>query len=448
MSNALSQAEAALRFSVIIEQSKVLGGRFPGVVESLTGFDFNHSMSDSLSVAVDSASVDGDSSHPYVVDTAANQSAELARYAASLAFISQAGNEYVRPNRLRSESCLRGFANPNLPPVLLDPLRLEFCLDVMLYSYFFTEAMFMGVQPESSEIFGIETSPKKQIAGARHYLRGLAFAHAMRVVYPVERQVVLPVFPVLNFFDRESIDLLAASDIPAATPWRVGGEKSADVALEITRAVEYLSSVGHPPVFESLAVTNGSDTSSSPLCAVLSVIGGADVCMLTSGHTLRQAVSSVVLRDSKPKVFSSEGEDHSAGFSKSQIGVDPREIPDVVLCHGPVGGSHFFNACLSTGSELSLLSVGLAMRPLPYAVVDYARRAAVVARLPWLRRHLPNEAERSESLCRTSLSDQRVGSAISTPDLKILRAAVLSATALGIDAGRRGVEATVTGIDM
>ena len=46
MSNALSQAEAALRFSAIIEQSKVLGGRFPGVVESLTGFDLNHSMSD------------------------------------------------------------------------------------------------------------------------------------------------------------------------------------------------------------------------------------------------------------------------------------------------------------------------------------------------------------------------------------------------------------------
>lgn len=432
MNHVPNQAVAALEFASIAASSKMLGDTLPNAVESLTAFDFDHTFADSLSVSVDSAVVDGDSAHPYYTKSIGAECSELPRAAASLAFIQHIDNPHVRPNRLRARNVVAPIAHSNLPPVLLDPLRAEFCLDVMLYSFWFVSMLFY--RPDRPT----DAHAQALAVGAQHYLRGLAYAYAMQLAYPVTSIAVLPAGVSMLFLDRETLDLETTA--PHAGKWNMQPE-SENLVNQFTEMFAAAHAVGIVPKIEHIAVCRKDDvpdrTRAVPFAAIAATIGGSEIIVCPSGHSLRQAASSVVLRGAT-----------SAHVSARPKYVDPREIPDAFFCHAPIGGSHFFAGIVAPCGFDGSSAVAQAMQPVPFTVVETAMRTAAAARLPWLRQHLPTVAEAVEQSTRLSIGDQRVGEALhNSNDSAMLRAVLLAARARGVSLGTRDLSAMLLAVE-
>ncbi len=442
-----NRSGAAFEFASIAAQTSMLGGRYPGPGAVLRGFDFDHYTANALDTALDSALVDGDPAHPYVADSVGKETSQFVRAAASLAFALHANDPDVRPNRLRAEAVCRTAEKSNLAPVLLEPLRMEFCLDVMLFCHWFTHANYGDAPAAPFAIGEFRISPAIVRAGASHYLGSLAFAHAMQYAYPVLGAVyALPVVPTIVYVNRAMLDV---DEIAALRGnWSVSAGDNAAIATApaeaLHKALAIADSVGVSKQTELLTTVNTAGGATLPMGAVLADVGGTAAMVFTSGHTLRQFTAASTIRGGAHRIVEvAETKDVAAPIVSHSI--DASMIPDVFYCHAPVGGPGFFHGLLSTGQIENALVVAEARRPLPFAVVDYARRAAVAARLPWLERHLPTVAQAAR--CCGSLSDQRVNTAGADPMRNMLRVVRLAAEALGIDAGHRGLEASLTGVD-
>lgn len=435
-------------FAAIVAGTGLFGGKIPTAAEALAGFDLDHAVSDGLSVSVDS-NVDADPSHPYVARSNDYPTAEFARACASLAFVSASTDPAVRPNRRRAESVVRAAAaSHGVPPVMLDPVRAEFCLDVMLFAYWFTSLLFSSDEGDMN-VGCVRVSRRSCAVGAQHYLRAYAYLHAMRVVYPVANALLVPVSPMVFFVNREAAALESVAKLAGSWLFQRHGDSPAVVSAAYAAA----DAVGVRFDADILSVARlGSSGVGEPICycSVVADVGGTGVVLLPTAHSLRQVASAVVYRNAP--VIRSESPGAVARKESGLLGrakIEPSLIPDVVYCHPgcAIGGSLFLAGMLDIGVPSVPFVVAKAHLPAAFAAVDYAVRAAVVARLPWLRLHLPASAADAERFARTSLSDQRVGAAINSPDRYALTAARAAASSLGIDPGHRGVEATVHGID-
>lgn len=442
-----TQADAVLEFAHIAAKTAMLGDNLPDAVESLTKFDFDHTFADSMSVAVDSNCVDGDSTHPYYKGSIGHETSEMPRAAASLAFIQHAANPVVRPNRTRATNVVAQIVNNlTLPPVLLDPLRTEFCMDVMLYCHWFASLLFYEVPSRTESVGTLPLPSRVPVVGAQHYLRATAYAHAMRLVYPIESLCVFPASPTVVFLDNQTMELEEVAAL--AGSWTIDQNHDLSEPPALVAALTHADAVGFKPEQEILTAAmvakNGSAVN-MPLAAVSATIGGGNVTLVPSGHSFRQVASAALLRGAGKTVVNGKAQPANAVVRSV---LDACQIPDVFYCHAPIGGRNFLCGMLSAGGLGGSLSIARALEPVPFAVIDYAMRAAVAARLPWLRLHLPTVAENIEPLVAPSLSDQRIGDALRGTNRSALHAVMLSARALGIDVGSKGLEATVLATDL
>lgn len=448
MHPAPNQAAAALEFASIIAKAGVFAGPMPDPVQALTAFDFDHTLADACSVSVDSSAVDGDSSHPYYANSVGAESSEFPRTAAGLAFVQHVGSIHARPNRCRALNVARQAQGSNLPPVLLDPLRIEFCLDVMLYTYCFVSMLFRD-NPAAAP--AAKTSPAH--AGARNYLQALAYAHALQRVCPVKHLQVLPAGISASFIDQSARELDAVASLSGR--WAFSPDASVtDPTPAVLEAIRAADAVGHDELkFEVLAVAAPHQDMGiipMPMGLIVADIGGSSVSLCTSGHTVRQIASAGILRGAERMVLQqdSDGKVQRITPAAPPANIDPREIPDVFYCHAPIGGPGFFGGAVVPCSFLGSQSVAQALQPVPFAVVDHAMRVAVTARLPWLRVHLPAVAETVEAESRLSVADSRIRDALRADDRSVLHAVLLAAQAAGVNLGTRGLEAAVLGTDL